>query len=158
MFERPIQNGQCVDSTPQDMMLTRYRAHVLHSLLEAFVQRRGLSVLAKTLPTKEEHMLMCRMTEIQRKLYSTIIAELVQTKAMANPLKAFAICCSINFVQHKLNEDFDLKLEDLERMMAKRISSALMSHASQLLPPAPNPFSFSWHYPRGGLMQQQQQQ
>ena len=39
MFERPIMNGQCVDSTPQDSKLMRYRAHVLHSLLEGFVQR-----------------------------------------------------------------------------------------------------------------------
>lgn len=39
MFERPIMNGQCVDSTPQDVRLMRYRAHVLHSLLEGFVQR-----------------------------------------------------------------------------------------------------------------------
>lgn len=39
MFERPIQNGQCVDSTPQDVKLMRYRSHVLHSLLEGFVQR-----------------------------------------------------------------------------------------------------------------------
>ena len=51
MFERPIQNGQCVDSTPQDMVM-RYRAHVLHSLLEGFLQRCGHSVLAKTLPMK----------------------------------------------------------------------------------------------------------
>ena len=111
MFEPPIQNGHCEDSTPQDMKLMRYRVHVLHSLLEGFVQRRGHSVLAKTLPMKEEHVLMCRMTEIQRKLYSIFIAKLVQTKAMANPLKAFAICCKIwnqpdvlyNFVQRKLN-------------------------------------------------------
>ena len=33
-----------------------------------------------------------------------------------------------------------------------------MPHASQLLPPAPNPFSSSWQQPRGGLMQQQQPQ
>ena len=84
MFERPIKNGQCVDLTPQDMKLMRYRAHVLHSLLEGFVQRRGHSVLAKTLPMKEEHVLMCRMTEIQCKLYSIFIAKLVQTRA-CNP-------------------------------------------------------------------------
>lgn len=39
MFERPILNGQCMDSTPQDVRLMRYRSHVLHSLLEGFVQR-----------------------------------------------------------------------------------------------------------------------
>uniref|UniRef100_K1PIE8 Helicase ARIP4 n=1 Tax=Magallana gigas TaxID=29159 RepID=K1PIE8_MAGGI len=39
MFERPITNGQCQDSMPSDVKLMRYRAHVLHSLLEGFVQR-----------------------------------------------------------------------------------------------------------------------
>ncbi|KAK8372778.1 hypothetical protein O3P69_012750 [Scylla paramamosain] len=95
MFERPIQNGQCVDSTPQDMKLMRYRSHVLHSLLEGFVQRRGHSVLANTLPDKEEHVLLCRLTNIQRTLYSSFMSELAASKAMANPLKAFAICCKI---------------------------------------------------------------
>lgn len=59
--------------------------------------RRGHTVLANTLPKKEEHVLLCRMTEIQRKLYSTFMAELAASKAMANPLKAFAICCKVSF-------------------------------------------------------------
>lgn len=49
MFERPIQNGQCVDSTPQDVKIMRYRAHVLHSLLEGFVQRFVFTVFLSLL-------------------------------------------------------------------------------------------------------------
>ena len=39
MFERPILNGQCIDSTVEDGKIMRARAHVLHSLLEGFIQR-----------------------------------------------------------------------------------------------------------------------
>ncbi|KAJ1527125.1 hypothetical protein ONE63_008659 [Megalurothrips usitatus] len=95
MFERPIQNGQCIDSTPQDIRLMRYRAHVLHSLLEGFVQRRSHAVLTNALPQKEEYVLLVRMTPFQRKLYETFMNEVVRTKAVPNPLKAFAVCCKI---------------------------------------------------------------
>lgn len=39
MFERPIVNGQCKDSTHDDVRLMRYRSHVLHNKLKGFVQR-----------------------------------------------------------------------------------------------------------------------
>ncbi|CAH1394932.1 unnamed protein product [Nezara viridula] len=121
MFERPIQNGQCIDSTPQDIRLMRYRAHVLHSLLEGFVQRRSHSVLRNTLPQKEEYVILVRMTSFQRQLYDTFMNEVVRTKAVPNPLKAFAVCCKIwnhpdilyNFIKKKeLDELQDLDIEE----------------------------------------------
>lgn len=99
MFERPIQNGQCIDSTPQDIRLMRHRAHVLHSLLEGFVQRRSHSVLEKTLPQKEEYVLLVRMTPLQRLLYDRFMNEVVRKKSVPNPLKAFAVCCKVRFYE-----------------------------------------------------------
>lgn len=117
MFERPIQNGQCVDSTPQDIKLMRYRAHVLHSLLLGFVQRRSHIVLQSTLPQKDEYVLLIRLTEFQRKLYEVFMNEVVRKKAVPNPLKAFAVCCKIwnhpdvlfNYLKKR---EFDLDLEE----------------------------------------------
>ena len=121
MFERPIQNGQCIDSTPQDIRLMRYRAHVLHALLEGFVQRRSHSVLQISLPRKEEYILLVRMTPHQRKLYDTFMNQVVKTRAVPNPLKAFAVCCKIwnhpdilyHFLRKRqVNEEDDLDLEE----------------------------------------------
>ncbi|XP_045764210.1 uncharacterized protein LOC123866602 isoform X2 [Maniola jurtina] len=123
MFERPIQNGQCIDSTPQDIRLMRYRAHVLHSLLVGFVQRRSHAVLQSTLPQKEEYVLLVRMTPLQRKLYVQFMNEVVRSASVPNPLKAFAICCKIwnhpdvlyNFLKKRneincaIEEDLDLE-------------------------------------------------
>ncbi|XP_037035500.1 uncharacterized protein LOC119073821 [Bradysia coprophila] len=119
MFERPIQNGQCIDSTPQDIKLMRYRAHVLHSLLLGFVQRRSHVVLQNSLPQKEEYVLLVRMTPFQRDLYEVFMNEIVRVKAVPNPLKAFAVCCKIwnhpdvlyNFLKKR---EADLDLEEAE--------------------------------------------
>ena len=73
----------------------RYRAHVLHSLLEGFVQRRSHAVLQTALPQKEEYVLLVRLTPFQRQLYDTFMNEVVRTKAVPNPLKAFAVCCKV---------------------------------------------------------------
>ncbi|XP_063267884.1 helicase ARIP4 isoform X2 [Prinia subflava] len=99
MFERPILNGQCIDSTPQDVRLMRYRSHVLHSLLEGFVQRRGHNVLKVQLPPKEEHVILVRLSKIQRALYTEFMNRFRDAGNSGwlglNPLKAFCVCCKI---------------------------------------------------------------
>ncbi|XP_056640341.1 uncharacterized protein LOC130447506 isoform X1 [Diorhabda sublineata] len=122
MFERPIMNGQCIDSTEADIKLMRYRAHVLHSLLIGFVQRRSHAVLQTALPQKEEYVLLVRMTPFQRTLYETFMNEVVRVQAVPNPLKAFAVCCKIwnhpdvlyNFLKKRAGgEAVDIDLEEV---------------------------------------------
>nr|XP_023016446.1 uncharacterized protein LOC111505806 [Leptinotarsa decemlineata] len=122
MFERPIMNGQCIDSTEADIKLMRYRAHVLHSLLLGFVQRRSHRVLQTALPQKEEYVLLVRMTPFQRTLYETFMNEVVRIQAVPNPLKAFAVCCKIwnhpdvlyNFLKKRAGgEAVDIDLEEV---------------------------------------------
>ncbi|XP_078595278.1 helicase ARIP4-like isoform X2 [Branchiostoma floridae x Branchiostoma japonicum] len=125
MFERPIQNGQCIDSTPEDVRYMRYRAHVLHSLLEGFVQRRGHAVLKSVLPPKYEHVLLVRMSAIQRELYAKFMTAFREAGAAGwsnnNPLRAFSVCCKIwnhpdilyEILQKKMTND-DLDIEDPE--------------------------------------------
>ncbi|XP_028407946.1 helicase ARIP4-like isoform X2 [Dendronephthya gigantea] len=95
MFERPIVNGQCVDSTASDIKLMRFRAHVLHSLLEGFVQRRSEAVLTKTLPEKEEYVIPVKMTSVQKSLYKAFVTSAMRYVGYINPIKAFGICIKI---------------------------------------------------------------
>ncbi|XP_023812188.1 helicase ARIP4 isoform X2 [Oryzias latipes] len=139
MFERPILNGQCVDSTPQDVQLMRYRSHVLHSLLEGFVQRRGHDVLRDQLPSKEEHVILVRLSPLQRALYTEFMnrfREAGNTGWLSlNPLKAFCVCCKIwnhpdvlyeALQKENLPNEQDLDLDDLT------------SAGNARCPPAPN--------------------
>ncbi|KAK9747318.1 SNF2-related domain [Popillia japonica] len=133
MFERPIQNGQCIDSTESDIKLMRYRAHVLHSLLVGFVQRRSHTVLQTALPQKEEYVLLVRMTDFQRTLYDVFMNEVVRTQTVPNPLKAFAVCCKIwnhpdvlyYFLKKQAGgEAVDIDLEEVSNSTASSNDSA----------------------------------
>lgn len=133
MFERPIQNGQCVDSNPADVKLMKERVYVLHSLVKGFVQRRSHAVLRSSLPHKEEHVLLLRMTPLQRALYRHHMSQLLLNKSVSNPLRAFAVCLKIwnhpdvfyNFFR-KGKDDLDLEIDEEapENRKKKKNSSA----------------------------------
>ncbi|CAB1329463.1 unnamed protein product, partial [Coregonus sp. 'balchen'] len=132
MFERPILNGQCVDSTPQDVQLMRYRSHVLHSLLEGFVQRRGHDVLRDQLPSKDEHVILVRLSPLQRALYTEFMNRFREAGNSGwlslNPLKAFCVCCKIwnhtdvlyeALQKENLANEQDLELDDITNSHAR---------------------------------------
>lgn len=158
MFERPIQNGQCVDSSPADVKLMKERVYVLHSLVKGFVQRRSHAVLRNSLPRKEEHVLMLRLSPLQRALYRNAMSELVQNKSVCNPLKAFAICLKIwnhpdvlyNYVK-KSQDDVDLDLLDddtTDSSVRKKKKTKKNTTSSSLAPATlPTPLLPSLHNP-----------
>ncbi len=98
MFERPIMNGQCSDSTMDDIRLMRHRAHVLHTLLEGFVQRRGHDVLYNSLPNKEEYVILLKLSPIQKEMYLSFMEAIgaMNLGEKPNPLRTFAICCKVS--------------------------------------------------------------
>ena len=115
LFERPIANGQCVDSTPRDKRVMMHRSHVLTGLLKGFVQRRSHRILQVivllsqrtcsqinestiaqvSLPPKYEHVFLLRLMPVQRRLYRRFMSDLKENGNVGNPLKAFAVCCKI---------------------------------------------------------------
>lgn len=99
MFERPITNGQCVDSDQGDRILARKRAHVLHKLLIGFVQRRSFKILFHTLPVKQEFCLYIRMTQLQKNLLLAFFRNLQNLHPIRpfvnNPLYIYSVCYKI---------------------------------------------------------------
>ncbi|CAF0909875.1 unnamed protein product [Didymodactylos carnosus] len=155
MFERPIMNGQCVDSTETDVKLMKYRAHVLHSILEGFVQRRGHDVLQNALPPKDEYVILLKLSNVQRQLYVKFLDAIgaLSYSEKLNPLRAFAICCKIwnhadvlyKFIKTRqegsdIDLDIDLELNNNNvnssnsRTTSTRQTSVQRNYASSQLP------------------------
>ncbi|KAH7725566.1 SNF2-related [Aphelenchoides avenae] len=100
MFDRPIKNGQCIDSTARDVKVARQRTHVLVQMLRGFVQRRTQHILKKILPESKEYVVLLRKSPVQHALYRSFVLyasdEIREQNAnFFNPLKAFAICSKI---------------------------------------------------------------
>ncbi|XP_049268422.1 transcriptional regulator ATRX homolog [Rhipicephalus sanguineus] len=75
-FVNPIANGQCADSTFHDVQLMKKRVHILHRLLEGFVQRCDKTALAPYLPPKHEYVIRVRLSDIQVSLYRHFLEHL----------------------------------------------------------------------------------
>jgi transcriptional regulator ATRX len=69
-FVGPILNGQCVDSTPEDVRRMKFRISVLGKILKGVVDRKDYSVLRDYLPKKHEYVIAVRLSRLQCQLYT----------------------------------------------------------------------------------------
>ncbi|KAI6655350.1 hypothetical protein LOD99_2185 [Oopsacas minuta] len=98
IFLRPIENGQCQNSMPEDVRIMLQRTHVLHHMLSEIIQRKSEEILAQSLPPKLEYVLFTCLSRYQSQLYDIIVNDLREERSAnssINPLLAFAICCKI---------------------------------------------------------------
>lgn len=100
MFDKPIRNGQCIDSNLSDQKMMRERSHVLFKLLSGFVQRRSHSILKDCLPPKFEYVFMTKMTPLQKELMLTFIKYLMNRPKNSNmpplnPIVMYSVCTKI---------------------------------------------------------------
>nr|VZI32103.1 unnamed protein product [Spirometra erinaceieuropaei] len=141
MFQRPIENGQCVDSTAEDRKVMQGRAHVLHDLLSGFVQRRSHAVLKASLPPKTEVVLLVKMSPLQRRLYSTLMnligAGGAYNFTQANTLRTYALCCKIwnhpDILWRVVEENIEIMDFDLEDSTVSGSTSANCSGKPTIL-------------------------
>uniref|UniRef100_A0A2K6W2N0 Protein, SNF2 family n=2 Tax=Onchocerca TaxID=6281 RepID=A0A2K6W2N0_ONCVO len=134
MFEKPIKNGLCIDSTPSDLKIARQRTHILVELLKGFVQRRTHHLLKNILPPSYQFVVLLRKSPIQRMLYRAFLQYAqneisISGTAVFNPLKAFAVCSKIWNHPDILYEVFQKRKTECESEINERNSQLAATEA-----------------------------
>nr|CDJ84646.1 SNF2-related and DNA RNA helicase domain containing protein [Haemonchus contortus] len=124
-FEKPIKNGQCIDSTARDVKIARQRIHVLNSMLKGFIQRRTHHLLKAILPESKEFVLLLRKSPLQHALYRNFVmyanSEISSgNTSVFNPLKAFAACSKIWNHPDILAKTLERKREERRKAMQQK--------------------------------------
>lgn len=68
-YQDPILMGQKIDASPQALAKARERITKLNRLVLSHVLRREKDVIKEQMPGKDEYIVMCPMSEEQRKVY-----------------------------------------------------------------------------------------
>lgn len=72
-FQNPIENGQHMNSTAEDVKIMNQRSHILYEQLKGFVQRMDMNVVKKDLPPKTVFVISVKLSPLQRKLYKRFL-------------------------------------------------------------------------------------
>uniref|UniRef100_A0A2S2Q290 Transcriptional regulator ATRX n=1 Tax=Sipha flava TaxID=143950 RepID=A0A2S2Q290_9HEMI len=132
-FINPITNGQYSDSTPLDVKLMKRRSHVLHRMLEGFVQRCDYTVLTPFLPPKHEYVIYLKMSSKQIELYKYYLDKYRQSELFANyhMLQMIWTHPKLLAIYSKQVEKKKQKLKDMESTSSDNTSD-VDSHSSSI--------------------------
>jgi transcriptional regulator ATRX len=72
-FQNPIENGQHMNSTSDDVKIMNQRSHILFEQLKGFVQRKSMNVVKNDLPPKKVFVITVKLSQLQRKLYKRFL-------------------------------------------------------------------------------------
>jgi transcriptional regulator ATRX len=72
-FQNPIENGQHMNSTAEDVKIMNQRSHILYEQLKGFVQRMDMNVVKKDLPPKTVFVISVKLSPLQRILYQRFL-------------------------------------------------------------------------------------
>ncbi|KAG2260110.1 hypothetical protein Bca52824_079404 [Brassica carinata] len=72
-FQNPIENGQHMNSTAEDVKIMNQRSHILYEKLKGFVQRMDMNVLKNDLPPKTVFVISVKLSPLQRELYKRFL-------------------------------------------------------------------------------------
>ena len=78
-YSKPIHKGQ-VSSNPNERRVARRRAWLLYEKVKSIILRRDVSLLKKILPEKQEVLLTLANSDIQKKMYKTLIENLKKSE------------------------------------------------------------------------------
>uniref|UniRef100_A0A8C5HR08 DNA helicase n=1 Tax=Gouania willdenowi TaxID=441366 RepID=A0A8C5HR08_GOUWI len=157
-FINPIQNGQCADSTLQDVRIMKKRAHILYEMLAGCVQRKDYTALTKFLPPKHEYVLSLRITPIQCKLYKYYLenftgvgnaleggrgrsgTKLFQDFQMLSRIWTHPWCLQLDYISKENRGFFDE--DSMEEFIASETEESEMTRPTNSTPGSP---AFDWH-------------
>jgi SNF2 family DNA or RNA helicase len=133
-FSIPISMGGFANSTPNQVHIAYRCAATLRDLIAPYLLRRLKREVALQLPQKQEHVLLCRMTEEQRQLYKGFLASIDIERAAAGQLNLLPIITTLRKIcNHPRLAENDLHLMSSERKLVRQSESGKLVALGRLL-------------------------
>ncbi|KAK4530369.1 hypothetical protein CCYA_CCYA04G1226 [Cyanidiococcus yangmingshanensis] len=133
-FSIPISMGGFANATPNQVHIAYRCAATLRDHIAPYLLRRLKREVALQLPQKQEHVLLCRMTEEQKQFYKRYLASIDVERAAAGQLNLLPVITTLRKIcNHPRLAENDLNLMKSERQLVHRSGSGKMVALERLL-------------------------